>query len=115
MKNPFKVGDKVYHARFGLIEIQAIYNRERLKAMVDGNLESVSIELLSFSPWPKPNHERPWEPSLNKGDVVFIRIGNGEIRGIEVMVEYEHYILCSGGVSYTKRQYQIFRTGEQIK
>lgn len=114
MKNPFKKGDTVYHPGYGKVFVGDVDDNS-VGVRINGHRHLLKLDYLSFEPWPKPVHIRPWEPSLNKGDVVLVRMDGGCMHGVEVMVEYEHYILCTKGESYAKTKYKIFRTGEQLK
>lgn len=60
--NPFKVGDKVYHVEFGLVEIEHLIQAgASVKANLEGGQYSIwaPFAVLSFSPWLPANHVRP--------------------------------------------------------
>lgn len=64
--NPFRVGDKVYHITKGLCEVTHIDTPLRATIVKPGEpaiLPGLTVwtEHLSFTPWPKPNHQRPTE------------------------------------------------------
>ena len=65
MKNPFKVGQTVYHPVYGKSEVGAIDKHQRSTHPVYLKGKAwVLVELLSYEPWPKPVHEKPFIPQL---------------------------------------------------
>lgn len=56
--NVFQKGDVVYHAVDGQITINLVTVQGRILAV---NGMYYQKEYLSFSPWPKPNHTRPFK------------------------------------------------------
>lgn len=61
----FKPGDVAYLPSFGAVEIASSkYNGTYSWTQRCGESGDAREECLSFSPWPKPNHERPLEDGL---------------------------------------------------
>lgn len=57
--NPFKVGDVVYAVRYGECVVKEMIG-EACKLQTDKMRYAwVGWEEISFTPWPKANHERP--------------------------------------------------------
>ena len=61
MNNPFRVGDKVYHHREGLVTITKISEGPALiRVEKDKDYWWFPVEMLSFEPWTAPVHKRPF-------------------------------------------------------
>lgn len=119
MDNPFKVGDKVYHVKFGEgvvsctdkseVPVYASYNNPY-------GQEWCSLAMVSFTPWPAPNHVRPFTPTLAKGDVLMaIGRNTGRLYKITVECETEKYVRTQTGQDYRKGCYEFFKVIEQIQ
>lgn len=67
MESIFEVGDVVYHAKYGkgvIVRVEPNYSLQYL-IVFECDWTGWSEEvLLSFSPWPAPNHERPLKDGL---------------------------------------------------
>lgn len=68
MSNVFKVGDVVYHPQWGKVSVHGTQHSDGRYPCVDGKGETFLIYegVLSFTPWPKPCHERPLKDGLYK-------------------------------------------------
>ena len=65
MKNPFKIGQTVYHPIYGSSKVGAIdEHRHSTHPVYLKDKGWVQVELLSYEPWPKPVQEKPFTPQL---------------------------------------------------
>ena len=54
----FKKGDTVYHAEYGKVKVTSVSERSVFFKCEKSTVSTNKISLLSFSPWPAPDHER---------------------------------------------------------
>lgn len=89
--NPFKVGDSVYHPAYEkpLIVYEVEDDCVRIKEKGDRVvLPWMSYKVLSFTPWPKANHERPiedgwWVCTGTRSDDPYVReVRYGKVRSL---------------------------------
>lgn len=117
--NPFKPGDKVYHIRHGAgIAVQSSHQGTDYQwvQFSEIGIQDCHIGNLSFSPWPAPNHTRPFEPVLKRGDIVIVRptMRPGKTIVIEVLCEDEHVVQVITG-SYSKRLNTFHHIGQSVQ
>lgn len=108
MENPFKVGDTVYHVRLGECQVEAVDSSGcplylRTKAMKG---EWGILQHTSFTPWPEPNHQRPFVPVLKEGDAIIIKVKDGGTPfTVTVFKEDENVVWTSHRKGYLKSKY----------
>lgn len=74
--NPFRKDDVVYHPTGGKAKVHELYTAEQVKVQFDkhsyreNDYHCAHVMELSFEPWPAPEHERPFEPTLKENDQV---------------------------------------------
>lgn len=117
MNNPFKIGDKVYHAYHGEGTVMDTSRSGGSIYVSFGRSQNwVGVEMTSFNPWPAPNHTRPFEPVLKKGDVVLIKSKDGGIPfTLTVAQEFRDSIQSGAETSWPKSRFTFHRIGEEIK
>lgn len=101
--NPFKGGDVVYCIRFGKCVVKESRNGLCRVEINDGQHSWKGWEELSFTPWPKANHERPiqdgwWVVALKEeviSDWPLIRRKSGE------KMYDAHNVSAKSSTSYT--------------
>lgn len=117
--NPFKPGDKVYHIRHGAgIAVQSSHQGTDYQwvQFSEIGIQDCHIGNLSFSPWPAPNHTRPFEAVLKKGETVVIRPNDGGVSfTITVVQEFRDSIQSGAESSWPKSRFTFHRIGEEIK
>lgn len=120
--NPFKVGDVVYttHINDGSLKIGSIHESGCYVGKASDFKGAKSrwclYEDLSFSPWPAPNHTRPFETVLKRGDLVVIKPMDGGMPFfITILQEFKDSITSGMGSSWPKSEYTFHRIGEEIK
>lgn len=75
MKNPFKKGDTVYHPSYGegRIYMNPKEDSDQVAVRFPSHAYSIrgysveKVACLSFKPWPNPQHERPFQPTIKPG------------------------------------------------
>lgn len=116
MNNPFKVGDKAYHARWGEGVVSSVDKTDvpvcfRHKK----GTQWVSIEMLSFKPWPAPCHERPFEAVLKQGELVMVSNLSGSSKSLHRIVTEHKDSVESLTALMLKSHHTFHRVGEEIK
>lgn len=105
--NPFREGDKVYHQKWGESTVIVVVG-EKVNLKGAG---FVFYREVSFSPWPQPNHTRPFTPILNKGDVIIVKERGTTTDDYEIIVQKEsiNAVFSIGGIMFEKRDYEMYR------
>lgn len=128
MKRPFTVGDRLYlagreaHVIFGgyYIDNDPKAQPTHVYYCMDGQpgYYDTHIGHLSFSPWGKPNHTRPFVPTLKGGEHVLVQASDGGPRtpvGYVVKEETAGCILMNNGKRYPKDEYDFFLPLEKVE
>lgn len=86
--NVFKAGDTVYHAEYGKVKVTSVSEKSVLFKHEKNTVSTNKISLLSFSPWPAPDHERKvvapengwWIVKYREKDLYLRYIENGVVK-----------------------------------
>lgn len=118
MNSPFKLGDIVYHSRFGqgtACKHDTWGGNYQKVTFPHEGLQDCHLANLSFTPWPKPNHVRPFGAVLKYGEAVIVKPNDGGVPfTILVGSETEHTVISSCR-EYLKSKYTFHRIGEAIQ
>ena len=57
--HPFQVGDTPYHLLYGKCKVVSLHTSDTVSIATQEGQLGVYVKLLSFSPWPAPDHSRP--------------------------------------------------------
>lgn len=108
MKNPFKVGQIVYHPVHGKCEIANIDPHSTSAAVYLKNMGWFPVGILSYEPWPAPVHSLPFVPVLQPGDWIRAITKSGMMSQlVEVIKEHEDSVETSYG-KIEKASYNLF-------
>lgn len=110
MKNPFKIGQTVYHPIYGSSKVGAIDEHQHSTHPIYLNDKGwVQVELLSYEPWPKPVHEKPFVKQLQPKQWIVVQQNNtGNMVLTRVDEELPEKVKTTCGL-LSKDGYRFFR------